>query len=192
MGSTSSAGTGFAPDSQGKYDIATFAAGCFWGVEKSFQKKFGQNGIETLVGYAGGSAERPTYKQVCTGTTGHSEALQIKYDPTKLSYEELVDFFFRMHDPTTKNRQGGDVGTQYRSAILYHNEQQEKIAREQVKAVQHHFGSHPVSTTVEPVGTFWNAEDYHQDYLTNNPHGYECPTHFERTWVRIHELYGGQ
>ncbi|KAI8592750.1 peptide methionine sulfoxide reductase msrB/msrA [Geranomyces variabilis] len=188
MGSTAS-GTGFPADSS--HQLATFGAGCFWGVEKSFQKKYGAD-IDTLVGYAGGVPEQPSYKQVCTGQTQHAEVLQVRYDPAKITYENLVDFFFRMHDPTTKNRQGGDAGTQYRSAIFYHNDEQAAIAKKLVADLQHHFGKHTISTTIEPVGTFWNAEDYHQKYLDKNPHGYECPTHFERSWDRIHELFGGQ
>ncbi|KAI8823185.1 peptide methionine sulfoxide reductase MsrA [Fimicolochytrium jonesii] len=194
MGLTASqppTGTGFAVDPTGAYALATFGAGCFWGVEKSFQKKFGAD-VELLVGYAGGSAEQPTYKQVCTGSTGHAEVLQVKYDTRKIAYEQLVDFFFRMHDPTTKNRQGGDTGTQYRSCILYHTPTQQQIATHAIEDVQHHFGAHRIVTTVERVGTFWKAEDYHQDYLTVNPEGYECPTHFERSWERVREVYGGK
>ncbi|KAI8919982.1 peptide methionine sulfoxide reductase MsrA [Powellomyces hirtus] len=190
MGSTAS-GTGFPADPTGQYNLATFGAGCFWGVEKSFQKKYGKS-IETLVGYAGGVADQPSYKQVCTGTTNHAEVLQVKYKESEIPYKDLLDFFYRMHDPTTKNRQGGDTGTQYRSAIFYHSEQQKDAANTSIKDLQHHFGKHTISTTIEPMGTFWNAEDYHQDYLNKNPHGYECPTHFERSWDRIHELYGGQ
>ncbi|KAI8824559.1 peptide methionine sulfoxide reductase MsrA [Fimicolochytrium jonesii] len=194
MGSTASqtpSGTGFPVDPTGAYGLATFGAGCFWGVEKSFKKKFGGD-VDLLVGYAGGAAEQPTYRQVCSGSTGHAEALQVKYDTKKITYENLLDFFFRMHDPTTKNRQGGDTGTQYRSTILYHTPEQQRLAKDFLANIQHHFGKHTVVTTLEPVGTFWNAEDYHQDYLTGNPHGYECPTHFERSWERIHEIYGGQ
>ncbi|KAJ3151620.1 Peptide-methionine (S)-S-oxide reductase [Geranomyces michiganensis] len=187
MGSTAS-GTGFPADSS--HHLATFGAGCFWGVEKSFKKKYGAD-VDLLVGYAGGVAEQPSYRQVCTGQTQHAEVLQVRYDPAKITYENLVDFFFRMHDPTTKNRQGGDAGTQYRSAILYHNAEQEATAKRMIADLQHHFGKHTISTTVEPVGTFWNAEDYHQKYLDKNPSGYECPTHFERSWDRIHELFGG-
>ncbi|KAI8998018.1 peptide methionine sulfoxide reductase MsrA [Gaertneriomyces semiglobifer] len=172
--------------------VATFAAGCFWGVEKAFKRKFGQQGIETRVGYAGGNASDPSYQQVCTGSTGHAEVLQVSYDPDKLSYEDLLDFFYRSHDPTTKDRQGGDIGTQYRSAILYHDDEQKRAAEAFTDKIRPRFGSAGVATTVDPVGKFWNAEEYHQEYLDKNPHGYECPTHFERTWEKIVQRYGGR
>ncbi|KAJ3178547.1 Peptide-methionine (S)-S-oxide reductase [Gaertneriomyces sp. JEL0708] len=172
--------------------VATLAAGCFWGVEKAFKRKFAQQGIETRVGYAGGTASDPSYQQVCTGCTGHAEVLQVSYNPDKLSYEDLLDFFYRSHDPTTKNRQGGDIGTQYRSAILYHDDEQKRTAEAFTDKIRPRFGSAGVATIVEPVGKFWNAEEYHQEYLDKNPHGYECPTHFERTWEKIVQQYGGR
>ncbi|KAI9105553.1 peptide methionine sulfoxide reductase MsrA [Phlyctochytrium arcticum] len=171
-------------------DLATFGAGCFWGVEKAFQKKFPN--LPTSVGYAGGTTESPSYKQVCTGTTHHAEVIQVQFDPSQVAYTDLLDFFFRMHDPTTLNRQGNDAGTQYRSAIFTSSPSQEKTAKETIASLQHHFGTHKIVTTVEPLGKYWTAEEYHQDYLNKNPHGYECPTHFERTWEKIHALYGGQ
>ncbi|KAI8807372.1 peptide methionine sulfoxide reductase [Cladochytrium replicatum] len=168
-------------------ETATFAAGCFWGVEKVFKKHF--PGIQTKVGYIGGTKENPTYREVCGKDTGHAEAIEIQYDPSAYNYEGLVDLFYRMHDPTTLNRQGGDVGSQYRSAIFYHNEEQHKIAHDVTERVRSKFGRRGVSTTFEKAGTFWDAEDYHQDYLEKNPHGYECPTHFVRNWDQIESLY---
>ncbi|KAJ3023986.1 Peptide-methionine (S)-S-oxide reductase [Thoreauomyces humboldtii] len=180
--------SGFAPSDT--LAVATFGSGCFWGSEKSFQKKFGAK-VKTLVGYAGGKSEQPSYQEVCTGNTDHAEVVHIQYDPSEISYAELLDFHFRMHDPTTKNCQGGDKGTQYRSAIFYSTPEQKKLAEAAVHDLQHHFGTHQISTTVEPLTVFWNAEDYHQKYLDKNPNGYECATHFERTWDRIHEVFGG-
>lgn len=161
----------------GKRETATFAGGCFWGMEEILRKLPGV--IETTVGYTGGKTERPTYKQVCTGTTGHAEAVQISFDPQKISYEQLLGYFFRMHDPTTRNRQHNDVGTQYRSAIFYHNEAQRQAA-EKVKAQVDQSGKwkQPIVTEITPAGEFWPAEDYHQDYLQKNPGGYNC--HFLR------------
>ncbi|KAI9193121.1 peptide methionine sulfoxide reductase MsrA [Polychytrium aggregatum] len=171
-------------------ELATLGAGCFWGVEKSFRRKFAGAGlISAKVGYAGGVATTPSYRQVCTGQTGHAEVIQIEYDSRVLSYETILDFFFRMHDPTTLNRQGGDVGTQYRSCILFHSPSQEQTARSVIDRIQPYFGHHKISTTLEPFHTFWSAEEYHQEYLTKNPDGYECPSHFERTWERIKSQY---
>ncbi|KAK9456993.1 peptide methionine sulfoxide reductase MsrA [Dipodascopsis uninucleata] len=164
-------------------EVATFAAGCFWGVEHIYRKQFG-NGkglIDARVGYSGGSKSNPSYREVCTDTTGHAEALQIVFDPKVLSYESVMDFFFRIHDPTTLNRQGPDTGSQYRSAIFYHSDEQKAIA-ENVKAkFQKSFYKNPIITKIVPIENFWDAEDYHQLYLVKNPYGYECPTHYIRT-----------
>jgi peptide methionine sulfoxide reductase msrA/msrB len=148
-------------------DTATFAAGCFWGVEDILKKVEGV--VETTVGYTGGKTENPTYKTVCSGKTGHAEAVQVKYDPDLISYEELLDYFWRLHNPTTKNRQGADVGSQYRSAIFYHSEKQKNTAQKsreefdrsgvfKVKAV----------TEIIPATIFYPAEEYHQDYFEKN------------------------
>ncbi|KAF9948946.1 Peptide-methionine (S)-S-oxide reductase [Modicella reniformis] len=163
-------------------EVATFAAGCFWGVEKAFQRYFKDENIETIVGYTGGDDSNPDYKKVCSGSTNHTEALQIKYTPNdKINYPILVEFFYRMHDPTTFNSQGPDVGTQYRSAIFFHSPEQGRIAKEVTAQVQEkHYKGQEIVTEIAPAGEWYNAEDYHQKYLDNNPSGYECPSHFLR------------
>ncbi|PYI26929.1 peptide methionine sulfoxide reductase [Aspergillus indologenus CBS 114.80] len=163
---------------------ATVAAGCFWGVEHLFRKHFG-NGkgvLEAKVGYSGGHSANPSYRAVCTGETGHAEALQMTFDPSIVSYRALLEFFYRMHDPTTLNRQGGDIGTQYRSVIFTHGEEQDQIAREVTEKVSQEWYKQPVSTAIVGAGQWWDAEDYHQLYLTKNPDGYECPAHFVRSF----------
>lgn len=157
------------------YELATFAAGCFWGVESLFKQVKGV--LETTVGYTGGTVSNPTYRQVCTGITGHAEAVQIKYDPKKVSYEELLSLFWRMHDPTTPNRQGPDVGTQYRSAIFYHDEAQRKVA-ERSKEEFDRSGVYlkKATTQIVPASTFYEAEDYHQDYFEKQGGG-ACHTY---------------
>ncbi|KAI9217680.1 peptide methionine sulfoxide reductase MsrA [Blastocladiella britannica] len=161
-------------------ESATFAAGCFWGVEHIYNKHFKGKGIvSTEVGYAQGAAANPTYKQVCTGTTNHAEVVRVHFDPTLVSYEQLVTFFFRMHDPTDVNRQGPDVGTQYRSGIYTVSADQDRIAHEVKERVAKYF-SKPIATEITELTTFWTAEGYHQQYLVKNPSGYECPSHFVR------------
>ncbi len=160
-----------------KVEVATLAGGCFWGVEDLLRKEPGV--LETEVGYTGGKLESPVYELVKTGATGHAEAVQIKYDTTKTSYEEVLKFFFKMHDPTTLNQQGNDKGTQYRSAIFYHNEDQ-KLAAQKVIEIVNKSGAwgRPVVTELVPYTKFFSAEAYHQDYLVKNPNGYTCH------WVR--------
>ncbi|PYH66475.1 peptide-methionine-S-sulfoxide reductase [Aspergillus vadensis CBS 113365] len=168
---------------------ATVAAGCFWGVEHLFRKHFG-NGkglLSAKVGYCGGHSASPSYRAVCTGDTGHAEALQMTYDPSIVSYRSLLEFFYRMHDATTLNRQGPDVGTQYRSVIFTHNDEQEKIATEVTDKVSKEWFKQPVSTVVVPAGQWWDAEEYHQLYLNKNPEGYECPAHFVRSFPPLSE-----
>ncbi len=150
------------PNSQ--TEIATFAGGCFWGVEELFRTTPGV--ISTRVGYTGGSLPNPIYEQVCTGSTGHAEAIEITFDPTKILYKELVHTFFRNHNPVTRNRQGPDIGTQYRSAIFFHSSEQQKIA-ESVKMEVEKSGvwKAPIVTEILPASTFYPAEDYHQQYL---------------------------
>jgi len=166
---------------------ATFAAGCFWGVEHIFRKQFDSAGIDTRVGYIGGNTANPKYKEVCGGTTAHAEALQVQFDPEKVSYATLVEFFYKIHDPTTLNRQGPDTGTQYRSAVFYHTPQQKEIAEQVTQQVQEKastdkslYTNTEIVTELVDAGEFYDAEDYHQKYLQTNPHGYECPTHYVR------------
>lgn len=143
---------------------ATFGAGCFWGVEATFRNTPGVTA--TAAGYEGGSLERPTYEDVCTDRTGHAEVVEVEFDPDQLSYDELLDIFWANHDPTTLNRQGPDVGTQYRSVIFYHSPAQRELAersRERIQASGRF--ARPVVTAIEPATTFWRAEDYHQQYL---------------------------
>jgi peptide-methionine (S)-S-oxide reductase len=143
---------------------ATFGAGCFWGVETRFAEISGV--IDTAVGYEGGTLEHPTYKEVCTDRTGHAEVVEVTFDPSRLSYETLLDAFFALHDPTQVNRQGPDWGTQYRSVIFTHNDQQFAQARAKI-AELNASGSYrkPIATQVVPACTFWKAEEYHQKYL---------------------------
>lgn len=147
--------------------LATFAAGCFWGVEDILKEVKGV--IETTVGYTGGNIDNPTYKLVCTGKTGHAEAVQVKYNPDEITYDELLDYFWRLHNPTTLNRQGPDKGTQYRSAIYYHNEEQ-RILAEKSKEKFDRSGvfKDKATTQIVPASTFYPAEDYHQDYFEKN------------------------
>jgi peptide methionine sulfoxide reductase msrA/msrB len=157
----------------GRRETATLAGGCFWGMEEIIRKIPGV--IETKVGYTGGTTPNPTYKEVCTGRTGHAESVQIIFDPDKISYEKILDYFFRMHDPTTLNRQHNDIGTQYRSAIFYHSDAQKKTA-EKMKERQEKSGywKKPVVTEITKATEFYPAEEYHQDYLVKNPGGYTC------------------
>ena len=141
---------------------ATFAAGCFWGVEHTFREIEGVS--DAVSGYTGGTAENPTYKQVCTGGTGHAEAVEVTYDPEQVSYEDLIAVFWANHDPTTPNRQGPDVGSQYRSAVFFHSPEQEEIALKTKAAIQAALPV-PVVTEVVPAETFYAAEDYHQQYF---------------------------
>lgn len=144
-------------------ETATFGAGCFWGVEKFFRKEFGSGLASTEVGYAGGHREHPSYRQVCQGDTGHAEVLRLEYKKDAVDYAALVHFFFRMHDPTTPDRQGNDVGSQYRSVIFYHTPEQKKVAEEVTAKVQaEHFPQTRIVTEIVPIGQYWPAEEYHQ------------------------------
>lgn len=143
---------------------AIFAAGCFWGVEDAFRQVKGVT--STTVGYTGGNTQNPTYKQVCTDTTGHAEAVEVEFDPAQVSYKELLAVFFQSHDPTQLNRQGPDYGKQYRSAIFYQDPEQEAAAREAVAALEKaHVFSRPIVTQIAPAADFYKAEDYHQQYF---------------------------
>ena len=143
---------------------ATFGAGCFWGVEAAFRRMEGVN--EALSGYTGGDKENPTYEEVCTGATGHAEVVEVDYEPEKISYEDLLDVFWDIHDPTTLNRQGPDIGTQYRSAIYFHSPEQQEAARKSLME-QNRLGRfrNPNVTEITPANTFYKAEEYHQKYF---------------------------
>lgn len=147
--------------------IAYFAAGCFWGVEARFRELEGV--IDAPVGYMGGTTEHPSYREVCTGNTGHAEAVEVTFDPDVISYGALLDAFFDMHNPTTLNRQGPDRGTQYRSAIFFSDQDQQRAALRKIDELGHSGRwSDPIVTQVEPAGRFWRAEEYHQRYLEKN------------------------
>ncbi len=148
---------------------ATFGGGCFWGIEAAFRKLEGVTNAE--VGYSGGNLPNPTYEEVCTDRTGHAEVVRVEFDPKKISYEDLLGAFFQMHDPTTKNRQGPDIGSQYRSVIFFHTAEQEQKARAFVDDLQQK-SFHPIVTEIKPAEPFYRAEEYHQRYLEK--HGGHC------------------
>jgi peptide methionine sulfoxide reductase msrA/msrB len=157
----------------GRRETAILAGGCFWGMEELLRDIPGV--VETEVGYSGGALRDATYSDVKRGTTGHAESVRIVFDPERLPYERLLAWFFKMHDPTTANRQGNDVGTQYRSAIFTTTDEQARIAAEVVKRIDDSGKwKRPLTTEIAPAGDFWTAEDYHQDYLQKNPGGYTC------------------
>jgi methionine-S-sulfoxide reductase len=157
--------------------VATLAGGCFWGVEELFRPQPGV--LDVVVGYTGGNTPNPTYEQVKTGKTGHAEAVRITFDTTATTFEALLRFFFKLHDPTTMNSQGEDCGTQYRRAIFVHDEDQRQTAeRVMADIIASGFWPKPVVTEIVDAGPWWSAEEYHQDYLQKNPDGYTCH------WVR--------
>jgi peptide-methionine (S)-S-oxide reductase len=150
-----------------KVETATLAGGCFWCVEAVFDELRGVESVES--GYTGGNVERPTYQQVCGGRTGHAEAVRLTFDPSVVSFRELLEVFFTVHDPTTLNRQGGDVGTQYRSAVFYHTPEQREIAERTIADLNaEQIWDAPIVTEVSPAAEFYTAEDYHQEYFQNN------------------------
>ena len=156
-----------------KLETATFGGGCFWCVEAIFQDLKGVKSVKS--GYAGGHVKNPSYKEVCTGTTGHAEVTQIEFDPSVISYDDLLYVFWRTHDPTTLNRQGADVGTQYRSVIFYHDEKQKEVAEKSKKETDASgLYPNPLVTQIEPFTNFYEAEDYHQDYYNLNPNQPYC------------------
>jgi len=168
--------------------IATFAGGCFWCVEADFDKVPGA--VSTISGYIGGKADNPTYNQVSAGGTGHTEAVEIAYDPAKVSYQKLLDVFWRNHDPLAKDRQFCDRGDQYRPAIFYHDEEQRKLAEASKKAVQEKLAPRIVHTEVVKASTFYKAEDYHQDYYKKNPVRYKFYRYNCGRDQRLEELWG--
>ncbi len=150
---------------------ATLGGGCFWCIEAIYEKVEGV--VDVVSGYAGGHVKNPTYKQVCDGTTGHAEVCQIHFDADKISYDEMLRIFWLAHDPTTLNRQGGDVGSQYRSVVYYHDDQQKDAAEKSLKEAQVDFND-PIVTEIQPLDQFYKAEVHHQDYFANNPNAPYC------------------
>lgn len=158
---------------QGETAVATLGGGCFWCLEAVYDEVAGVQ--QVVSGYAGGSVANPTYEQVCSGATGHAEVVQITYDPDVVSYRDLLEIFFTIHDPTTPNRQGADVGTQYRSAIFYHDEAQRETAEAVIDDLtEQRVWSDPIVTEISPLDTFYRAEDYHQDYFRRNTYQPYC------------------
>jgi peptide-methionine (S)-S-oxide reductase len=155
------------------FETATLAGGCFWCLEAVFDELKGVQGVES--GYAGGHVENPGYRAVCNGNTGHAEVVRVTFDPSVLSYRDLLNVFFAIHDPTTLNRQGADVGTQYRSAIFYHSPDQKETAETLVRELnEQKIWDHPIVTEVAPISNYYQAEDYHQEYFSNNPNQPYC------------------
>jgi peptide-methionine (S)-S-oxide reductase len=177
-------------NSSASLEVATLAGGCFWCLEAVFREV---DGVENVVsGYTGGATVSPTYEQVCSGKTSHAEAVQISFDLSKISYREILEIFFSIHDPTTLNRQGADVGTQYRSAIFYHSEQQKAIAEELIVELNKaHLWNKPIVTQIIPLHTFYPAEDYHQGYFAQHPEQGYCQmvispkvNRFRQQWLK--------
>ncbi len=172
-----------------KRETATLAAGCFWCVEAVFEKLKGVENVSS--GYSGGEVKNPSYKEVTRGNTGHAEAIQIQYDPHQISYEQLLEVFWRTHDPTTLNRQGADIGPQYRSVIFYHNQEQKKIARESKREMdQSGYFDDPIVTAVEPYQNFYRAEDYHQDFYRKNPNQPYCRINIDPKLDKLRQNFG--
>ncbi len=169
-------------------ETATFGSGCFWCTEAVFQRL---KGVESVVsGYSGGFVENPSYEEVCTGTTGHAEATQIKYDPAQISYEELLEVFWKTHDPTTLNQQGNDFGPQYRSAIFYHNDEQRRLAEEYKKKLDAaRIWDKPIITEITPFTNFYSAENYHQDYFNRNPNQPYCAYIIRPKLKKLEEVF---
>jgi peptide-methionine (S)-S-oxide reductase len=174
---------------RGETEVATLAGGCFWCLEAVFRQV---GGVEDVVsGYTGGTTVSPTYQEVCTDTTGHAEAVQLAFNPGKISYQEILRIFFSVHDPTTLNRQGADVGTQYRSAIFYHDDRQKTIAEALIKELNAaHLWRKPIVTQVVPLNEFYPAEDYHREYFSRHPEQSYCQAvvspkvnKFRRQWA---------
>jgi peptide-methionine (S)-S-oxide reductase len=154
-------------------ETATLAGGCFWCLEAVFLQLKGVSAAQS--GYAGGKRPNPTYEQVCSGATGHAEVVRVTFDPSVISYGDLLDVFFTIHDPTTLNRQGGDKGTQYRSAVFFESQEQERAAREKIAALEaEHVWDDPIVTEVAPLTEFWPAETYHDNYFARNPQNPYC------------------
>lgn len=174
-----------------KTDTATFGAGCFWCVEAVFQQLDGV--LKVTSGYSGGYVDNPTYEQVCSKNTGHVEVCRIVYDPEKITYDELLEVFWKTHDPTTPNQQGNDVGPQYRSVVFYHDEEQKKLADE-YKAAINKSGAFdkPIVTTVEPLKNYFPAEDYHQNYYNSNPNQLYCRFVIQPKLEKFEKVFKGK
>ena len=169
-------------------EVATLAGGCFWCLEAAFQQLKGVEKVES--GYAGGHVANPSYEQVCTGTTGHAEVLQITFDPAIISFDDLLHVFFTIHDPTTLNRQGGDVGTQYRSAIFYNSPEQKAVAERVIAELQAEgVWDDPIVTEVKPLQIFYPAEEYHRDYYRRNPNQGYCRAVIAPKVAKVRKLY---
>ncbi|MFA5367505.1 MAG: peptide-methionine (S)-S-oxide reductase MsrA [Dehalococcoidia bacterium] len=170
-------------------ETATLAGGCFWCLEAVFKELKGV--IRVVSGYTGGAVPNPSYEQVCSGETGHAEAAQITFDPSVISYRDILDVFFSVHDPTTLNRQGADIGTQYRSAIFYHSEEQKAMAVETINKIDSSkMWNNPVVTTVEPFVKFYTAEDYHQDYYAHHGSQPYCRVVIDPKLAKFRKQYG--
>lgn len=168
---------------------AVFGGGCFWCIEAAFKEL---SGVETATpGYAGGNTEDPTYREVCTGETGHAEVVTVEYDPAVISYEKLLEIFFTVHDPTQQNRQGPDVGTQYRSIILYTSDDHREIAASYITALNEEYDERVV-TELEPLDVFYPAEEYHQDYFEKNPDDAYCRMHARPKVQKVRERFRSQ
>ncbi|WP_298405140.1 peptide-methionine (S)-S-oxide reductase MsrA [uncultured Chloroflexus sp.] len=169
-------------------ETATLAGGCFWCLEAVYDQVIGVQDV--VSGYTGGHVHNPTYRQVCDGDTGHAEAVQIRFDPSQISYRELLEIFFSIHDPTTLNRQGADVGTQYRSAIFYHSDEQRQIAEQLVRELsEQQVFRNPIVTEIVPATTFYPAEDYHQEYFARNPYQPYCQFVVAPKVAKFHKLF---
>ncbi len=168
---------------------ATFGAGCFWCVEAVFEELKGVKSVEA--GYAGGHVKNPSYKEVCTGNTGHAEVARIVYDPEVITFEDLLQVFWHSHDPTTKNRQGADVGTQYRSVIFYHNDEQKESAERLLQEIDgSDLWQDPIVTDIEPLSNYYPAEDYHQNYFEKHKNGGYCQTVIAPKIKKLHQNFG--
>ena len=176
-------------ENENRLETATFGAGCFWCVEAVFQQLKGVKSVTS--GYSGGHVKNPAYREVTSGNTGHAEAVQIKFDPEQISFRQLLEVFWKTHDPTTLNRQGPDIGPQYRSAIFYHNEEQKRIAEESKNEMDRSgYYNNPIVTEIEPFTNFYVAEDYHQDYYESNPNQPYCRMWIDPKMKKLQEQFG--
>jgi peptide-methionine (S)-S-oxide reductase len=173
-------------DHDHELELATLAGGCFWCLEAPFQELDGVRAVTS--GYAGGHVDDPTYEQVCSGSTGHAEVVRIEYDPGRISYTDLLTVFFALHDPTTEDRQGPDVGSQYRSAVFTHDDEQREVAAATIERLADDYDD-PIVTEVQPLDVFYPAEDYHQDYYANNPQRAYCQMQIRPKMEKVRELF---